>query len=122
MSITRLIRPAGVTRSSSPWLESIGYSTPLALHLGHAAEPGQSLRRLGRYARPKSEIPIETVGIHTRQGGCGCVLLALLLGFWPDAGRRVGGLGPGLTCYSADAGGCPSIRPVGRDPRFVAPT
>jgi hypothetical protein len=28
MSITRLIAPAGVTRSSSPWLESIGYSAP----------------------------------------------------------------------------------------------
>ena len=28
MSITRLIWPDGVTRSSSPWLESIGYSAP----------------------------------------------------------------------------------------------
>src|SRR6059058_3209069 len=29
MSITRLIAPAWVTRSSSPWFESIGYSAPL---------------------------------------------------------------------------------------------
>ena len=34
MSITRLIAPCRVTRSSSPWLESIGYSAlPMAIML-----------------------------------------------------------------------------------------
>ena len=33
-------------------------------------------------------------------------------------GRRVGGLGPGLTCESADAAGCLANRSVGRVPGF----
>jgi hypothetical protein len=38
-------------------------------------------------------------------------------------GRRAGGLGPGLTSYSADAAwGCPAKRSVGRVPGFLAPT
>jgi hypothetical protein len=38
------------------------------------------------------------------------------------SGRRVGGLGSGLTCYSADAAGRLAKRPVGRVQALVAPT
>jgi copper chaperone CopZ len=34
-------------------------------------EDGADAAQIGQYARPRSQIPIEPVGIHTRQGGCG---------------------------------------------------
>ena len=43
MSITRLMRPVGVTRSSSPWLESIGYrAPPTAIMLYHVPSGSKS--------------------------------------------------------------------------------
>ena len=43
MSITRLIAPSRVTRSSSPWLESIGYSAPpAAIMLYHVPSGSKS--------------------------------------------------------------------------------
>ena len=43
MSITRLIAPSGVTRSSSPWLESIGYrAPPIEIMLYHVPSGSKS--------------------------------------------------------------------------------
>ena len=43
MSITRLIDPDGVTRSSSPWLESIGYrAPPTEIMLNHVPSGSKS--------------------------------------------------------------------------------